>query len=311
MIRLMRVRIIIFIWSFLLYCFVGTGLARTGDFTWFGLEGFPLASAENTVTLVTTSTKTYTADNLFQSINGAADQFIAYGFSSLSVTEYEDLPQKSIHATVELYRMADHLAAFGIYSAGRFEGVQFTGHGAEGFISGPVLVFFKGEFYVKISCFTSDRERQRLALEQLGEIIARKLQGTGGYPTEIGFLTKVGIDPKTISFGPKGLLGYDFLPPGFQTKYPVGEDSVGLFAAVSADAHRSQEFLRSYLGAMRIESRSIQEMVFESVKMWEVDDPYQGRVVILANQNILIGVKGLAEYPEAVLKILIKIAYNK
>ncbi len=306
----MRVRKIIVIWSFLFFCFVGEGFAQTGDFTGLGLEVFSLPSAENTVTLVTSSTKTYTPDNLFQSINGAAEQFIAYGFSSLSVTEYED-SQKTIHATVELYRMADPLAAFGIYSAGRFEGVQFTGHGAEGFLSGPVLVFFKGDFYVKISCFTSDRERQRLALEQLGEKIGGRLLGTGEYPPEIGFLTRVGIDPKTISYGSKGLLGYDFLPSGFQTRYSVGEDSVGIFAAVSSDAHRSQEFLRSYIGAMRIENRTIQEMVFESVKMWEVDDPYQGKVVILANQNILIGVKELAEYPEAVLKILLKIAYQK
>ena len=279
-------------------------------------EEFPeLATEDNlisleTVNLVQTSSKTYTPNNLFQYINGQAEQFLAYGFNNLKVIEYTDPPQKTLHATVELYRMANPVAAFGIYSSGRYEGVRYVDYGAEGFISEPILVFFKGEYYVKISCFPHDASQRLPALEQLAEAIDKAIPGNKNYPAEIDFLARAGIDPQNISYGEKGLLGYDFLPPGFQMKKTVGGEIFWFFIAVCSDALQAQEFLRSYIGAMRIEHRTIQERVFDSQKLWEIEDPYQGKVIILTNNNVLAGIKELPQYPEAGLKILIKTLRN-
>jgi hypothetical protein len=283
--------------------------ARAEVFSEFELENLTTISTE-TVTLVQTSTKIFTPDNLFEYINGQAEQYLAYGFSSLKTAEYTDLPQKSLHVALEIYRMSDPLAAFGIYSAGRFEGVQYTEHGTEGFLSVPMLVFFKGDYYVKISCFTQNPQRQRVALEQLGKIIDEKIPGDEKYPSEINSLVEVGIDPQIVSYSEKGLFGYDFLPSGFQIKHTLRGETFSFFASVCSDTFQAQDFLRAYIGAMRIENRAIQERIWESVKMWEVEDPYNGKVLILVNKNILAGMKNLPENPEAGLKILKRIVFK-
>jgi len=280
--------------------------ARAEVFSEFDSENLTTLTTEN-VTLSQISTKVFTPDNLFQYLDGQAEQFLAYGFSSLKTAEYTDLPHKSLYVTLELYHMATPLAAFGIYSAGRFEGVQYTEQGTEGFLSVPMLVFFKGDYYVKISCFTHNPQRQRAALEQLGKIIDENIPGGDKYPSEINSLAEVGIDPQIVSYSEKGLLGYDFLPSGFQIKHNLSGETFLFFAAACADTFQAQNFLRSYIGAMRIENRSIRERVWESVKMWEVEDPYNGKVLILANKNILAGMKNLPENPEAGLKILMRI----
>lgn len=275
-------------------------------FSEFDVEELTTLTTEN-VTLSQVSAKVFTPDNLYQYINGQAEQFLAYGFSSLKTIEYTDLPRKSLHVSLELYRMKDPLAAFGIYSAGRFEGVQYTAHGTEGFLSVPMLVFFKGDYYVKISCFTNNPQRQRAALEQLGKVIDEEIPDGDKYPSAVNSLAEMGLDPRSISYGEKGLLGYDFLPSGFQIKHTLRGEPFFFFAAVCSDEFKAQDFLRSYIGAMRIENRGIQERVLESVKMWEIEDPYNGKVLILANKNILAGMKKLPENPEAGLKILMQI----
>lgn len=302
---------VFFVWFFLLQGGMSGVLpetARAEEFPTFQ-EGIPTPSEERVV-LLQTSSKIYTPDDLFQYIDGQADQFIAFGFINLKVVEYMDVPGKKYHVTVELYRMKSSLAAFGVYSSGRFEEAQYTEHGTEGFLSGPVLVFFKGDYYVKISCFAGDLQRQRLALEQLAEIVDGSIPGHEKYPPEIDFILRAGIDPRTVSYGEQGLLGYDFLPPGFQMKSTVDGEEHRFFAGICSDEFTAQEALRSYIGAMRLEHRAIQERVFKETKIWEVEDPYHGMVMLLANKNILAGVINVPENPEEALEILIKLAFN-
>ncbi|MGB8357972.1 MAG: DUF6599 family protein [Bacteroidales bacterium] len=93
------------------------------------------------------STRIFTAESLYGYIDGGAELYLEYGFDTLVVTE---LISDGRDIKVELYRMKDAEAAFGIFSVSRFRcngGARLTDHMCR---SAYQLQFCKGSYYVSI-----------------------------------------------------------------------------------------------------------------------------------------------------------------
>ncbi|MCB0799667.1 MAG: hypothetical protein KDB91_04130, partial [Bacteroidales bacterium] len=89
----------------------------------------------------------YTADDLWDYINGAADAYLALGFIDLNIKEYVR-GKKTIKA--EIYRFGDDARAFGIYSMERSPGYNFIPVGVQGYNEEGVVHFYKDRYYIKI-----------------------------------------------------------------------------------------------------------------------------------------------------------------
>ena len=89
----------------------------------------------------------FTALSLYGYIDGGAELYMEYGFEKLSVFDVTD---SVAEVRVEIYRMKDSYAAFGIFSVSRFRcngGPKLTRHLCR---SAYQLQFCKGPFYVSI-----------------------------------------------------------------------------------------------------------------------------------------------------------------
>ena len=93
----------------------------------------------------------YTADNLYEYINGAADVFLSYDFQKLVTLTYESKPKQSI--TIDIYQHSDYRNGFGIYAQERPVTDDYLKIGVQGYYEKGILNFFKGKYYVKISSF--------------------------------------------------------------------------------------------------------------------------------------------------------------
>lgn len=102
--------------------------------------------------------RTFTETSLYGYINGGAELYLEYGFDTLVVTEME---VDGNALKLEVYRMKDPEAAFGIFSVSRFRcngGPQLTKHFCR---SAYQLQFCKGSYYVSIINDTGSEADQK------------------------------------------------------------------------------------------------------------------------------------------------------
>ena len=120
----------------------------------------------------------YNPDNLWEYINGAADQFIDYGFLTVGVGEFET---EGVQFSVDIYDMGNPLNAFGVFAT-ESRGVKNRYDiGTLAAISLPSqALMFKGKYYIKIYAFEGELN------ESSGKIflkdIAEKLDGSTELP---------------------------------------------------------------------------------------------------------------------------------
>jgi len=129
--------------------------------------------------------RTFTETSLYGYINGGAELYLEYGFDTLVVTE---LVRNGRDIKVEIYRMKDTEAAFGIFSVSRFRcngGPGLTEHLCR---SAYQLQFCKGPFYVSIINDTGTMEDQETADEIATGILAN--------------ITEASFDPTLFFEGP-------------------------------------------------------------------------------------------------------------
>ena len=115
-------------------------------------------------------TRTFSESSLYGYINGGAELYLEYGFDTLVVSE---LNGGGSDISVEIYRMKDDEAAFGIFSVSRFRcngGPKLTDHMCR---SAYQLQFCKGPFYVSIINDTGNEADIRLSNEITGYLLER------------------------------------------------------------------------------------------------------------------------------------------
>lgn len=115
-------------------------------------------------------TRTFTKESLYGYIDGGAELYLEYGFDTVVVT---DLVFNKRDMEVEIYRMRDDEAAFGIFSVSRFRcngGPKLTRHLCR---STYQVQFCKGPFYVSIVNDAGTEADQRCANELCSFILER------------------------------------------------------------------------------------------------------------------------------------------
>jgi len=105
----------------------------------------------------------YHAENLWEYINGAAENFLTYEFQSVTVQDYLSDTGKGLK--VEIYDHANPLMAFGIYSQFRGEGLIRYELGNDAVGDAYSLHFWKGSYYVRINVFEESEELGEVEIE--------------------------------------------------------------------------------------------------------------------------------------------------
>lgn len=130
-------------------------------------ESFPRLSEDNLENASFNSERTYTAESLFGYMNGGAELYLEYGFDRLVVSEI-DISGNEFK--VEVYRMDDPEAAFGIYSVSVFR-CDTSGHINDYSCQTDYqLQFCRGHYYVSIINTSGSREAFEKSI-----VIAREL----------------------------------------------------------------------------------------------------------------------------------------
>ena len=230
---------------------------------------------------ITRNDPVYTANNLWDVIDGAADLFLEYAFVDLHIARY--INEDSIEVKAELYRHATDVDAFGMYSQERDTGYTFIPLGVQGYLQQGVLNFLTGSYYVKLSTYQTGDNAQH-AMLTIGTSLVEHLQQHNSMPQLFQRFPGAGRLSNTEQYIAHNFLGYSFLNAAYVVSYMDGAP-FKLFVMESLSSEKAKVVLAGYLKALP------KEAVTETLPgIYRIQDPNNGILRLQAFNQYVCGI---------------------
>ncbi len=239
--------------------------------------------------------QTYIPDTLFEYINGAAENFISYGFVELAVGQYRGADGKA-EMTVEVYDMGRPDNAFGIYGSERYPESRFLPIGVQGYIEDGVLNFFGGRFYVKLMAYEAG-DKTETVLKQFAAAVLKGIPETGDFPLPIRSFPAAGLVKNSEKFILRDFLGMAFLTRGYVATYRTGE--TGEYDAFIIDTPLPEEALKTWTALIGHFSKSAATAAPASGEIARLKDPYLANLLVLKEGRFVVGAVKVKDGAEA------------
>ncbi len=162
--------------------------------------------------------ETYTSETLSDYINGAARPYVEYGMRELIHAMLANKADPSEKMVVDIYEMVSPLAAYGIFSSIRPEGVEGVGLGTLGFWSGGLLCFVKDRIFVSIAP-PGEGPGDYASAMLLGGYIEDQIRLSSAPPKMIQAFPDDDRVKQSIKYIGANMLGHRFLGAGWQATY--------------------------------------------------------------------------------------------
>lgn len=227
----------------------------------------------------------YLPDNLWDFINGAADNYLANGFVDLHVAEYKK--GKAV-IKLEVYRHSENTLAFGIYSSERSPSFRFMSLGTQGYVADGSINFFKGNYYVKIRTY-SKKEKVLQAEETLANRVAGMLTGEAAMPAMLTQFPAEGRKVNEETFINESVLGHSFLNKAFKAVYQVGSDEFSIFISDASSPEAAKKTAEIYIASTGISPVETGDSKFMLM------DGYNGTIFLAWKDKRIVIISGLAK----------------
>ena len=204
----------------------------------------------------------YAGEDLYVYINGGAEIYQEYGFDKVVLQDYTGPEERTV--SLEIYRMSDPGAAFGMYSFKSGSSGQALDMGSGGRLEGYYLNFWKGSYLITITGFNEDSETVKGILA-LGRTVAEKVKVDGREPDIMGLLPPSGLKEagrkyvrgqlglyNLYSFSPRNIFGVREAVKGsykegydlFILAYPHSDEASRYFAEAAKAMEDEARFVR-------------------------------------------------------------------
>jgi hypothetical protein len=238
------------------------------------------------------------ADNLWEFIDGAADAYVGYGFEELVSVTCADA-QLAAETTIDVYRMADALNAFGIYAQERNPRATFLTVGGEGYEAPNVLNFWNGRYYVKLRA-TPTNARIAASLRTLAQQISERIGPPATLARTIPPFPAAGQVPHSVKYLPANILGQAYLTNGFEAQYTSGVTRWRLTTASFRSAQQATEALGRYRTFVASNGRISRDVTAPGDGGFVGSDPYNGLLVVIRAGERLVFALGAPSEPAAI-----------
>ncbi|MEE4311004.1 MAG: DUF6599 family protein [candidate division KSB1 bacterium] len=223
--------------------------------------------------------KMYNPGNLYEYINGAAEQYIEFGFQSL---QSGDLAQESVTVTLDIYDMGSPLNALGMYRIERPADAAILKIGAEACITPPYqALLLKDRYYVKVSQFEGDITSA--VGEALLLAISKRIPGENAMPGELAMLPEQGRIAGSESFAREGFSGLSELANCIYAEYDGGHQYFIMLPASPEDPLQS---------AWQMLSQKWKHLKYKDQEILYRKIPYKGLIGVVMLEEGILGITG-------------------
>ena len=187
----------------------------------------------------------FTADNLYERINGRAELYLAYDVISLATATYEDKTDISRFIEVSVFDMGDPINAFGIFSVERFQGEPPLDLGRMSYRSEANAYIWKGRYYITIVTSDSTDEFQHISLALAREVTA-SLADTGEPVWGLSALPQDHLIHDSVQYFKVDAMGLDFMQNIYTAEYRQGETTIKAFLSRQASPDAALDLVERY-----------------------------------------------------------------
>jgi len=226
------------------------------------------------------NTQVYDADNLYDYINGAADNYLSFDFMDLISASYETDPDNYIKVDVYMHKNLNQ--AYGIYISEKPLNAKQVNVGAQGYEEPGLLNCFTGKYYVKISTHNNSEGIQAVLLN-IATDLTQKLNKEPKMPDVLKYFP---IDYKIAnseSFINSNFLGREFLSSAFIAKYAKGKKTFSVFIIASSSDESAKNTLAKYLKVLGQEFSG-------NEGRFTLNDPHNGKILLEWKGRYLWGI---------------------
>jgi len=231
-----------------------------------------------------TDNKIFTADDLWEVIDGAAELYLAYDFQDLHQAIY--IADNEREVKVELYRHTTPVNTYGIYTAERMPDYTFIEMGVQGYTGEDILNFFTGCYYVKISSYGRNDVDEETLKVIAGEV-SRHLNQTGSWPGEVLLFPAEGKMAMSDGYVASNFMGYSFFRSAFTARYSA-DGEFTLFIMHGREG-RAETMLNRYREQVK------EDNIARKDSIYIVQDPFNGKVYLTNCNDYLVGVLNAAD----------------
>jgi hypothetical protein len=234
----------------------------------------------------------FTADTLWEEIDGAADSYVVYGVADAVFADYRQAGTGH-EAVIEIYQMKDPLNAFGKYAEERYPDYAFVQVGNEGYAAGNLVNFWTGPYYVKVRSF-AENDEVREGLMKLAQSVAGKVTEPGKEPGELAFFPTKDQVARSARYIPKDVLSQSYLADAFQVEYKTGQGESKLLLIALASPNAAQDALTRYREAVAEDGNNIRTITAPGDGGFAGQDSFYGNLAAVRVRNYLAVALGTA-----------------
>ncbi|MEX0324140.1 MAG: DUF6599 family protein [Puniceicoccaceae bacterium] len=187
----------------------------------------------------------FTAENLYEEINGRAEFYLAYNVIGMTISVYEIEPNQEPFFECSVYDMGTHLNAYGVYSGERSQVAEALDLGRQAYRSGASFFIWQGQYYCRIVASDDDAE-----LVELGRQLAKKLIGVlpdnGQSIPGLKALPKKNRIPHSDKYFLVDAFSLDFMVHTFTAKYAYQGSNVTQFVSMQESKADATDALNQY-----------------------------------------------------------------
>ncbi|MFZ2055176.1 MAG: DUF6599 family protein [Candidatus Aminicenantales bacterium] len=238
----------------------------------------------------------FSPGTLFEYINGAAENYLSYGFRELLVSDFKK-DESTASLTVEIYDMGDETRAFGVYSSERYPESRFLNIGNQGYLEEGTLNFIVGGLYVKLLCFDCGEGAEEI-LRSVAQQVETKVPVKGQLPLLLGLFPGEGLVANSEKFVLQNVLGFGFLHHGYLADYRAQGQQFELFIIQGTSPQDAEDMLGQYLESQRKTGQPPQKTPLG----YQVRDRYSHNIYVAISGNMILGVMRIKDGFEALGK---------
>lgn len=177
-------------------------------------------------------TEFYTADTLYEKIDGRAPAYIGFSFLNLRTRSFEILGAAGSFVDVYEYHFDTPINAFGMFALERDPKAAALDFAPDGYAGGLGFYFRQGACYVQI--IASDTKEKTIAIAKaVAQDRAKSLPADNTGLDARRRLPATGLDPASVQFVQENALGQEFLKNIFQATYDFGGKKLPFFIMVT------------------------------------------------------------------------------
>jgi len=229
-------------------------------------------------------TRTFTADNLYEYMDGNAEGYLVYGIVKMTGISCTKGP---VNFAIDVSDMGDADSAYGIFSANRDPRRLSEKIGMGGQIVPRRSVFAKGQYYVEVGA--NPEGDHTAALKEWTSALEKVVPGTSALPEVISWFPAE--NQKSLRLVPESVLGLRLLKRGYVAQYDYGKAFLVLESS-DASAVEVMQKLRARLGETT--PANVADEAFQ------LNDAYLGRMCVFRKGRYIGGYANVADEKDAV-----------